>query len=90
MEGAETPDEIGGVNARDGSVRKALRDGVEGEAVVGVIEGWDEIIDGSIFSLPWLLKHMDKEGRTFVYFSQNSAIDSLLPQLKKLGIFLVE
>ena len=42
MEGAEAPDEVGGVDADDLAGGEAGGDDVEGAAVVGVVEGGDE------------------------------------------------
>ena len=42
MEGAQAPDEVDGVDADDFAVGEAAGDGVEGVAVVGVVEGGDE------------------------------------------------
>ena len=42
VEGAEAPDEVDGVDADDFAVGEAGGDGVEGVAVVGVVEGGDE------------------------------------------------
>ena len=42
MEGAQAPDEIDGVDADDFAVGEAAGDGVEGVAVVAVVEGGDE------------------------------------------------
>ena len=42
VEGAEAPDEVGAVDAGDRAVGEAVGEGVEGDAVVGVVEGGDE------------------------------------------------
>ena len=42
VERAEAPDEVGAVDAGDGAVGEAVGEGVEGDAVVGVVEGGDE------------------------------------------------
>jgi hypothetical protein len=42
VEGAETPDEVDGVDADYFAVGEAAGDDVEGVAVVGVVEGGDE------------------------------------------------